>query len=132
MTEEEATSAQEVSGSVGPSGVSGRAKGYRLVDLIWLPMVLAMGYTSMTLYQHDSVAQEQKRELAATLKDSNRTIADALKESNASQKEQTTAIVNALNRLEKRTAEVACLSDPAMKNRADARDFCRRLARDDR
>ena len=117
----------------GPGGVGARFLNLPLKEVAMLILAAGMSYSAMMLYQHEANAQTQKQELAATLKESNKTIADALRESNASQKEQTTAVVNAINRLERRTAEVACLSDPAMKNRPDARQFCKNItARDDR
>lgn len=108
-----------------------RAKGYRLVDLIWLPMVLGIAYTCMSLWQHEASAQQDKANLAATLKDSNSTIAQALRESNAKTADAIDRMATEQRRSTSAMREVACLSDPSMKNRTDARDFCRRMARSD-
>ncbi len=84
------------------------------------------------LHFHEVNAQTEKVQVAETLRKSNADIANILKESNTLQREQAQAIVKALEKVERRTAEVACLQDPSMKNRNDAREFCRRMARDDR
>lgn len=95
------------------------------------------------VYYHEVSAQSDKVNVAATLQKSNTDISNALKESN-------TALVNALKESNANTLgalkeltteqrrstqaikEIACLNDPAMKNRNDARDFCKRMARDER
>ena len=109
-----------------------RAKGYRLLDLIWLPLVLGVAYTCLTLYNHEATAQQEKQSIAVQLKESNKAMVDALKESNMTTvnaiKELTTEQKKATNAIR----EVACLADPALKNRSDARDFCKRITRDDR
>lgn len=95
------------------------------------------------LYFHEATAQSQRSELAATLKESQKVIADTLKESNAqfiqSMKEDRAtaleaqrAVVNELKKGANASKETACLLDPAMKNRTDAREFCKRIVRDDR
>ncbi len=84
------------------------------------------------LHFHEVNAQTEKAQVAATLQKSNVDIAAILKEATQAQREQGQAIVKALERVERRAAEVACLSDPTMKNRNDAREFCRRMSRDDR
>ena len=120
-----------------------RTKGYRLVDLIWLPMALGIAYICLTLYQHDSFGQADKATLAKTLTESNQGIATTLRESNAALaealKSSNAATTQAIRELtiEQRRAtdairEVACLSDPVAKNRADAREFCKRMSRSDR
>lgn len=126
---EEGTGELEVDG---PGGLKARAKGYRLIDLIWLPMVLGVGYLIMIHQGHAADTKEDKAAIAKALTESNTTIANALKESNA-------ATVNAINglMLEQRKStdairEIACLSDPAMRNRGDAREFCKRMSRDSR
>lgn len=88
------------------------------------------------LYFHEATAQQDKAQTAATLAKSNAEIASALKENNKilvdAMKEQSMNTLNALGRLTSATKEIACLSDPAMKNRNDARDFCKRITREDR
>jgi hypothetical protein len=56
-----------------------------------------------------------------SLKESNSHTVEALKAMTVEQKKSTSAI-----------REIACLNDPVMKNRSDAREFCKRMARDDR
>ena len=128
--DDDQTQSREVDFEV--AGQKIRAKGYRLIDLIWLPMVFGVGYTALTLYNHEATAQTEKQIIAVQMKESNKAMVDALKESNV-------ITVNAIKELtiEQKKAtnaikEIACLSDPAMKNRQDAREFCKRMSRDDR
>ena len=127
---DETTSGQEVDLTV--AGQHVRAKGYRLIDLIWLPMVLGVAYTCLTLYNHEATAQQEKQTIAAQMKESNKAMVDAVKESNI-------ATVQAIKELateqKKSTAalkETACLLDPAIRNRQDGREFCKRLTSNDR
>lgn len=94
-------------------------------------------------YFHEVGAQQDKATVASTLQKSNADIAGALKESTSAMvhalKESNTNTLNALRELttEQKKSTVAiregnCLQDPAMRNRPDARDFCKRLTRDDR
>ena len=127
MTDE---SGQEIEATI--AGQSVRAKGYRLIDLIWLPLVLGVGYTAMTVYNHSVEAKDEKVKIAKTLKESNESVAQALKDSN----DNTAAAIKAMA-MEQRKAtnvlrEMSCLLDPSMKNRPDARDFCKRITREDR
>lgn len=116
-----------------------RSKGYRLIDLIWLPMILGIAYTCLSLFQHEATAQQDKARIAATLEKSNHDIAGALKESNTAivqaLKESNSNTLQAIRELatEQRRAtnaikEVACLSDPAMKDNRNAREFCKRVS----
>lgn len=125
------------------AGQKVRAKGYRLVDLIWLPMIFGIGYTCMSLYQHDAQAQSDKAQVAQTLQKSNADIAGALKENSSTLaqalKENNANTLQAIRELtiEQRKStdavrEVACLSDPNLKNSPTARDFCKRMTRDSR
>lgn len=84
------------------------------------------------LWSHHADAKDNEKNFAVVLKESNKVIADALKENNAT-------IVRTLDKMteEQRKStdairEIACLSDPAMRNRQDARDFCKRISRDSR
>ena len=91
------------------------------------------------LYFHEVNAQQEKAHIAGVLQQSNSIVAEALKQSNKAvtdalkelAQEQRNAIVEQ-KRSTNAIKEVACLSDPAMKNRNDARDFCKRMSRDDR
>ena len=114
------------------AGQKFRAKNYRLIDLIWLPLVLGVAYIALTLYQHEASAQSEKAMIANTLKESNHTIAEALKESNKVTAEAIKQNTQEIRRATSKLTEIACISDPAMKNRQDAREFCKRISRDDR
>lgn len=109
-----------------------RTKGYRLIDLIWLPMILAMGYIGLLLQNHVAAAEKDGAVIAVAAKEANKALVDAIKESNSA----TVAALRDLTTEQRRSTnaikEVACLSDPSMKNRGDARDFCKRMSRDDR
>lgn len=109
-----------------------RTKNYRLLDLIWLPVFLGVAYCCLILYQHDASAKDDKATLAATLKESNANIAAALKENNSNMVNAIKEIAVEQRRSTNAIKEVACLNDPAMQHRNDARDFCKRMSRDDR
>lgn len=102
------------------AGQKVRARGYRLIDLVWLPMILGMGWMIQIQNAHTADAKEDKVVVAQAAKDANRAVVEALKELVAEQKRSTNA-----------AKEVACLNDPAMRNRQDARDFCKRMSRAD-
>ena len=95
------------------------------------------------LYFHEVNAQQDKARLAGTLEQSNSIVAEALKQSNKAvtdalkelaieQRRATDAINAEQRRSTNAMKEIACLNDPVMRNRGDARDFCKRIARDDR
>lgn len=95
------------------------------------------------VYFHEVGAQQDKARVAATLQRSNADIAGALKESNQAivqaLKESNANTLGAIRDLttEQRRAVTAikegnCLQDPAIRNRQDAREFCKRITRDDR
>lgn len=114
------------------AGQKFRTRGYRLVDLIWFPLACGVAYCCVALYQHNADAKDDKANLAATLKESNSSIAASLKESNANVTAAMKEIAGEQRRSTNAMKEVACLSDPAMRTRGDARDFCKRMSRDDR
>lgn len=105
--------------------------------------MVMVGMLAVFLYYHEVNAQQDKAQVATTLQKSNTDIAGILKEANQAQREQNAALVkaindsnertvNAISKLTSKSSEIACLSDPAMRNRVDARDLCKRLSRDDR
>lgn len=114
------------------AGQKVRTKGYRLADLIWLPLVLGVAYISLTLYNHEATAQQERQAIAGTLKESNTAIAISLEKSNAATVRALEAVVVEMKKNTSASKETACLLDPVMKNRADAREFCKRMVRDDR
>lgn len=109
-----------------------RTKGYRLLDLIWLPMVLGIAWICMTLYTHQTEAQTIANKVADVLEKSNANIARVLKESGD---QHAQAVKEMAIEQKKATAvlqEMTCLLDPALKNRPDARQICERLVRNHR
>lgn len=129
VAEEEGTGTLEVDG---PGGLKARAKGYRLIDLIWLPMVLGIGWLVMVQISHAADTKEEKAAIAKALTESNTTIANALKESNAMTVQAIKDLATEQRRSTDAIREIACLSDPAIRNRGDAREFCKRMSRDSR
>lgn len=102
-----------------------RTKGYRLLDLLWFPIAVGVAWSSLTLYNHDTSAQvfrsSSNKAVIDAIKDSNSSTVKAIQELTAEQKKSTNAM-----------RETACLLDPAMRNRQDGREFCKRLTRDER
>lgn len=127
MSEE---SAAEIDAEI--AGQKLRAKGYRLVDLVWLPLMIAVAYTANGMYEHRAEAKDDAAKIATTLKDSNQNVAAALKDNNTSLTETLRAMTSEQKKGNAVMREMVCLSDPLMKNRGDAREFCKRMSRDDR
>ena len=125
MTDEEA---KELDLTV--AGQHVRAKGYRLIDLIWLPMVLALAWICLTLYQHEAGAQNGAKTVADALEKSNANVARVLKEASDQHSESIKVMAIEQKKATSVLQEMTCLLDPAMKGRADARDFCKRMTRD--
>lgn len=116
--------------ATGPGGWGLKARNVDLrTFMLILTLISAAGAVAVG-WQHDVNAQTQKKELADTLEKSNKIIADALKEQN-------THFLQALKELtteqKKATVQITignCMNSPAMRNRNDAREECRRIVRD--
>ena len=121
MTEETQANPNAEVALTGPGGVSLRAKGYRLVDLLFIIGALGLIWGAWELKTHAGDAARQGDAIVKSINDANAAPVKALQELAAEQKKSTNAM-----------REIACLSDPAMRNRADARDFCKRMSRDER
>ncbi len=109
-----------------------RAKGYRLADLAWPLLVVGVGYISLTLFNHEATAQQERQAVAQSLKESNAAIAVVLRESNQATVKALEAVVAEVKKSTAAIRESNCLLDPAIKNRQDGREFCKRITRDDR
>ena len=115
----------------GPGGLGIRAKGYRLMDLGMIIMSLGFAWGAWELKAHAGDSERQTTAIVKSINDANTAMVQSLKESNS-------ATVKALQEMTKEqkhgTAamrEIACLTDPTMRNRQDAREFCRRISRDE-
>ena len=109
-----------------------RTKGYRQMDLIWLPLVMGVGYSAFGIYQHEATAQTETRTIAQSVKEANQEIVRQLKENNLQVVESMKTLTNEMKKSTAAQKETACLLNPAMKNRPDAREACRSILRDDR
>lgn len=114
----------------GPGGIGARAKGYRLLDLIWLPMVLGIGYLIILEQTHAGDTKDAANKTAQVLKESNEKIAQTLKEN-------TRDLTDALKQISienKRSNEIqreqTCLLTLPPDRRTNAADFCKRLSRE--
>ncbi len=109
-----------------PGGFGFRSKGYRVMDLVCL--LTAAGVVAGAYYVRGYAAEYENNAKAVT--QSNEKVVQALRENN----EKTNAALEKLNDRQRQSndvmREIACLLDPALKNRQDARDVCKRLARD--
>ncbi len=119
---------QELEASVGPTGITGRAKGYRLVDIAMIGMALGWAWGAWELKAHAGDSDRQNAAVVRSINDGSDRMVKALEkmadEQRAATMEQkkTTAAVK----------EIACLNDPAMKNVSNAREVCKRLTGVDR
>lgn len=109
-----------------------RAKGYRLSDLLWPLVIVGLGYTSLTLYNHSVEAKDEKEAIAKSLKESHAQTAQALKESNANTAEAIRQMATEQKKATNVLREMSCLLDPQVVRRSDAREFCKRITRDER
>ena len=110
-----------------------RTKGYRLMDIAWVGIACAIAYGAWELKAHAGDSAQQNAAIVKSITEANSAIVQALKEQQAVAKESNTATVRVLERLTMAQAEANCLLDPLMKNRNDAREFCKRVSgRDER
>ena len=120
-----------------PGGFFAKARNVDMrTALIFLAMLSALGAVGVGVH-HEVNAQSQKAELAQTLKESNKAIADALKEATIAQKERDNSFIQTQKEvaleLKKATIQITignCMNEQAMKGRSDAREACRRIIRD--
>ena len=134
MAEEAENPNAEVAFTASPTaGLGVRAKGYRLVDLLFILGALGLVWGAWELKAHAGDSATQSAAIVKAVTESNNAIVQALKEQQAVAKESNAQTVRVLERLTRAQAEANCLLDPMMKNRADAREFCKRISgRDDR
>ena len=111
-----------------PGGAGGHAKGYRLMDIAWFVMAGAVSYGAWELKAHAGDSAAQNAAIVKSITEANSAIVQALKEQQAVAKESNALTVRVLERLTRSQAESNCLLDPLMKNRADAREFCKRIS----
>lgn len=109
-------------------GQTVRAKGYRLVDLVWPILGAGLIYIGFTLYHHAEAGDEGQKKTAEVLRESNKALLEALKENNANTVRALEQLATEQRKGTSATKEVACLNDPMMKDRRDARDFCKRVS----
>lgn len=137
MAEETKTEGGELDLEV--AGQKIRTRGYRLVDLAWLPLLLFSAYSALVLYQHEAHSQadvkasmDASTSVVNAMKENNRALVDALKESN----QNTLGAIKELTAEQRKSTsamrETTCLLDPAVKDRRDAREFCKRMVLGDR
>ena len=69
---------------------------------------------------------------AKSVKEANLAVVQAIKESGAMTAKAIEQFTIEQKRSTNAQRETACLSDPTLRNRADAREFCKRMSRDDR
>lgn len=137
MTEETKTEGGELDLEV--AGQKIRARGYRLIDLAWLPLAIAAMYSTFLLQQHEANSQtnvktsvDANSTVVNAMKENNKALVDALKESN----QNTLSAIRELSAEQRKSTsamkETACLLDPAVKDRRDGREFCKRMVLGDR
>ena len=120
-----------------PGGFFAKARNVDMrTALLFLVLLAALAAAGIGVH-HEVNAQSQKTELAQTLKESNKAIADALKEATIAQKERDNSFIQAQREvaveLKRATIQITignCMNEQAMKGRQDAREACRRIIRD--
>ena len=129
MTEETQANPNAEVALTGPGGVSLRARGYRLVDLVFIIGACGLVWGAWELKAHAGDSEKQSAAIVKSINDGNAVMVQALKESNESTVKALKEMTLEQKRSTEAMREIACLSDPTMRNRPDARDFCRRMSR---
>jgi len=110
----------------GPAGLGLRTKGYRLMDIAWIAIAAGMIWSAWELKAHAGDSERQSAAIVKSINEANAAVVQSLKESNAATVKALEEMAKEQRRANATMREIACLSDPAMKNRPDAREFCRR------
>ena len=120
-----------------PGGFFAKARNVDMRTALLFAVFVAVCATGSVVVHHEVNAQNQKTELAQTLKESNKAIAEALKEATTAQKERDNSFIQAqkevTGELKRATIQITignCMNEQAMKGRSDAREACRRIIRD--
>ena len=116
----------------GPAGLGLRTKGYRLMDIAWIILGAAVIWGAWEQKSHAGDSAQQSAAIVKAINDANMAVVQSLKESNAHTVEALKAMTIEQKKSTAAIREIACLNDPVMRNRADAREFCKRISRDDR
>lgn len=109
-----------------------RAKGYRLMDLVCI--LTASGVLALAYFVQGYASDYEKNQKAVkeALKESNAEVVKVLKEMGTQHNEVMRQVTVEIRRGNEAQRETACLLDPALRNRPDARDVCKRLIRGER
>ena len=116
----------------GPGGLGLRTKGYRLMDIAWILVAAGMVWSAWELKAHAGDSATQSAAIVKSINEANMAVVQSLKESNSATVKALEEMAKEQRRANATMREIACLSDPAMKNRADAREFCKRMSGGDR
>jgi hypothetical protein len=116
----------------GPAGIGLRTRGYRLMDIAWIIVGAGVIWGAWELKAHAGDSEKQSAAIVKAINEANSAVVQSLKESNAHTVEALKAITAEQKKSTAAIREIACLNDPAMRNRSDAREFCRRMSRDER
>ena len=103
--------------SVGPTGVSARTKGYRLMDLAWGASVVGIVYIAVMMNVHDVAAGKgtdanvkAQEKVAAKLEETNK------------------ATLGELREIARAVRESNCINGFPETQRSSKSDYCRRLS----
>ena len=109
-----------------PGGFGARAKGYRMMDLVCL--LTAAGVIALAYYVKSYAGEYEKT--AQSIKDSNSQVVETFKNGSKENADAIRQLTMEIRRGNEFQRETACLLDPSMKGRIDAREICKRLGRD--
>ena len=107
----------EIDLSVGPTGMSARTKGYRLMDLAWGASVVGIVYIAVMMGVHEaSAGKASDANVRAQEK-----VAAKLEETNK-------ATISELREIARAIRESNCINGFPENQRASKSDYCRRLS----
>ena len=107
-----------------------RGKGYRLMDIVGLGALVLMTVATMMIFDHRAEAKDDTREMARSLKESNKIVADTLKETTNNTNSVIKDMATSLREMAQEQRETNCLLalPPGRRNEMSVQ-ACRRAAR---
>ena len=112
----------------GPGGLNLRAKGYRLMDLLFVIVGGGVIWGALELRAHAADSGNQSAAIVKSINEASDKMVKALDRVTEEQK----ATNAQLRKIDFGQREQNCLQDPAMRDRRDAREVCKRLSGGDR
>lgn len=96
--------------------------------LVGMLTLFVAGWAAFTIGAHEAQAQASAARTADVLEKSNQRLLETLEKNTAATVKALERVADEQKKATAATKEIACLNDPAMRNRGDAREFCKRMS----